>query len=107
MQESEVLKVPHDNARVRLKHSLGICDRLMGGGVKVADINEFERLIETLRIAKESEGSGGGGGEDDAPPPAEDAAAAAAVAPAVVAVAAAAPAVVAAADGGGDAEELD
>eukprot|EP00729_Bicosta_minor_P011918 gene11918-5088_t len=56
MQESEVLKVPHDNARVRLKHSLGICDRLMGGGVKVADINEFERLIETLRIAKESEG---------------------------------------------------
>ena len=107
MQESEVLKVPHDNARVRLKHSLGICDRLMGGGVKVADIYEFERLIETLRIAKESEGSGRGGGEDDAPPPlpAEDAPAAAAVAPAVVAVAAAAPAVVAAADGGG--EELD
>lgn len=101
MQESEVLKVPHDNARVRLKHSLGICDRLMGGGVKVADINEFERLIETLRIAKESEGSGGGGGGDDA------AAAPATVAPAVGAVAAAAPAVVAAALATDGPEELD
>lgn len=104
MQESEVLKVPHDNARVRLKHSLGICDRLMGGGVKVADINEFERLIETLRIAKESEGSGGGGG---GALPAEDAAAPATVAPAVGAVAAAAPAVVAAALATDGPEELD
>ena len=55
IHETESLEIPHSNAKVRLNHCLGACDRILAKQIKLSDLNELEEHVvklEQLRLLR-------------------------------------------------------